>query len=161
MNWLIIAGAFLGGMVVAGLVFVLAMRKLMLEKEKVEGSFEEVCERVEEAVESTEGWGMPLEPADISEKLRKRGEGFDTVKRIRNYHICKAPYAAKILDEFAFVSAMMPCSWTVFELKNGDVYLGKMNIGLMSKVFAGNTIGQVMSKVGNEEEEMAREVIEA
>ena len=47
----------------------------------------------------------------------------------------------------------MPCPWAVYETKNGEVYIAKMNIALMSKMYFG-VIGKVMKEVAETEKEM-------
>lgn len=154
MSWFVGTAVFLAGFLAAVVIFVLAMRNLMMEAERVEGDFDEVCRRFEEVVESTEGWGRPTDYLDIAGMLDKKGHGLESVRRVRNYSICKAPYASEIIDEFPFVASMMPCSWAIYENSEGEVYVARMNIGLMSKMFSGNTIGRIMGRVGREENEM-------
>lgn len=160
MNWILTGSVFLLGLVIGLGIVVIAMRNLMMVEKKVEGEFEEVCEKLEETIKSTMGWGMPIDPLDIGAELADKGHKLDNVRKMKNYYLCKAPYAARILDQFPFISAMMPCSWAVYEKQNGEVYIARMNIPLMSKIFFGNVIGSTMAKVGEEEEEMAEEFLE-
>ncbi len=158
MYWLYVGSAFFAGVVLTVAAIVLAMRNLMMEEENIEGSFEEVCGRLEKSIESASGWGNPVESLDISEDLAQKGQELKNIRKMRNYFLCKAPYAARILDKFPFVSSMMPCSWAVYEKQNGQVYVARMNIPLMSKMFMGNIIGSTMGKVGKEEDEMMEEI---
>jgi uncharacterized protein (DUF302 family) len=158
MYWLYVGSAFFAGVVLTVAVIMLAMRNLMMEEENAEGSFEEVCRRLEKSIESTSGWGNPVESLDISEDLAQKGQELKNVRKMRNYFLCKAPYAARILDRFPFVSSMMPCSWGVYEKQDGQVYVARMNIPLMSKMFMGNIIGSTMGKVGQEEDEMIEKI---
>jgi hypothetical protein len=40
----------------------------------------------------------------------------------------------------------MPCTWSVYELTDGSVWISRMNIALMSKV-RGGTVGAAMDIV--------------
>ena len=49
---------------------------------------------------------------------------------------------------------MMPCSWAVYELDDGSVWLATMNIGMMSRMFAGDVaagMGEVAAATANDD----------
>jgi hypothetical protein len=52
----------------------------------------------------------------------------------------------------------MPCSWAVYEMADGSVWLAKMNVGLMSKIFSG-VAGTMMRKVGQADDRFLAEVL--
>jgi len=76
---------------------------------------------------------------------------FDNLVKKKIFFICNAGYANRIVDRFHHMGAMMPCAWSVYETTEGEVYLAKMNIGLMGRMFFGNIIGSTMGKVAREE----------
>jgi len=41
------------------------------------------------------------------------------------------------VDDARLVSAMMPCTISVYEKDDGNIYVAHMNAGLMGKVFGG------------------------
>ncbi len=60
----------------------------------------------------------------------------------------QAKYAHQLLqyDDTRFVAAMMPHSVAVFQKSDGNTYISSMNMGLMGKIFGGET-DLVMGKV--------------
>jgi uncharacterized protein (DUF302 family) len=50
------------------------------------------------------------------------------------------------LSEEPKMSGIMPCSWAVYERDDGSVWLSKMNISMMSRIFSGE-VGSAMSEV--------------
>jgi len=140
----------LAGVVLSALIILLAMRGYMIKKIRIEAPFEEVCSRLEDAVKSVSGWGQPLPSWDFHATVSKTRE-FHTLSRKRIFFVCKAEYASRIVERYHHMGAMMPCTWSVYENQKGEVFIAKMNIGLMSKVFFGNIIGRTMSLVAGEE----------
>ncbi|MCK4696003.1 MAG: DUF302 domain-containing protein, partial [Candidatus Cloacimonetes bacterium] len=71
--------------------------------------------------------------------------------------ICQPEYSFNILQEDANkkIAAIMPCRIGVYEDKEGDVYLTRMNIGLFSKVFTG-TIGEILKLVAQDDEQIVK-----
>lgn len=62
----------------------------------------------------------------------------------------QAKYAYDLLavDDTRFVAAMMPHSVAVYENSDGDTYISSFNMGLMGKIFGGETervMGQVQA----------------
>ncbi len=47
-------------------------------------------------------------------------------------------------DKAMFVTVMMPCSISVYEKSDGNVYVSTMNAALMGRMFGG-TVAKVMS----------------
>ncbi len=52
----------------------------------------------------------------------------------------------------------MPCRISIYETYAGEVYISRMNIGLMSKLFGGK-IEEVMAKVAAEEASIVERII--
>ena len=53
----------------------------------------------------------------------------------------------------------MPCRMVVYEDSNGEVYVSRLNIALMSKMFGG-VIEEVMSGVAKDEADILKGIIE-
>jgi uncharacterized protein (DUF302 family) len=134
------------GLILAAIVGVGMMRSKMVVPERSSFSFEETCARVEREVEAAEGWSFPIDSFDMSAKLAEKGALPDNVKRIKLYFVCSPPVAKRVLGDTPKLSAIMPCSWSVYELADGSVWLSHMNIGMRSKVMGG-VVGQAMSEV--------------
>lgn len=140
-----------------GALVMWVMRRYMIVASRMHATYEVVCENIEEAIQSVPGWGHPLPDWDFHSAVSKT-HYFDNLKKKRIFFVCKAEYANRIVDKFHHMGAMMPCAWAVYETKKGEVYLSKMNISLMSKMFMGNIIGSTMGKVGREESQILAEL---
>ena len=146
--------AFLAGLLLGGGLFVFLMRNYMVKEIPLPGSFQDACKALEEAVEEAEGWGQPIPAWEFYQSQISKGLTYDNIKNLKIFFVCKPSHANRIVRRYPFMSAMMPCSWSLYEKTDGRVILAKMNIGLMSKVFLGNLIGAVMGEVAREEEEI-------
>jgi len=152
---MVIAGIV--GAVLMAVLFVVVMRKYMVSKFRINAPYEKVCENIEKAIKTVPGWGHPIPDWDFHAAVSKT-HYFDNLTKKRIFFVCKAEYANGIVDKFHHMGAMMPCAWSIYETKKGEVYLAKMNIGLMSKMFFGNVIGTNMGKVAKEEHLMINEL---
>jgi uncharacterized protein (DUF302 family) len=134
------------GVVLTAIIGVRMMRSKMVVPERSNASFEETCARVEREVEAADGWSFPMDSFDMTAKLAEKGAVPDNVKRIKLYFVCSPPVAKRVLGNTPKLSAIMPCSWSVYELSDGSVWLSHMNIAMMSKVMGG-VVGEAMSEV--------------
>jgi len=150
MAWMV---GFLAGVLVTGALVLAAFRKAMISKFRVDAPFDKVCENVEAAITSVHGWAIPV-PMWSAHAAISKHYPFKNLKNLKVFFSCKAEYANRILEQFPFMAGVMPCSWAVYETMDGQVYIAKMNIPLMAKVFAGNVVGRTMAAVGREEEQM-------
>ena len=149
--------SILGGAVLMAILVVIAMRQKMIVAYHMDASFETVCDNIEKAIATVPGWGHPIPNWDFHGAVSKT-HYFENLKKKRIFFICKAEYANGIVDKFHHMGAMMPCAWAIYETTKGGVYLSKMNIGLMSKLFFGNVIGSNMGKVAKEEHQIMNEL---
>jgi hypothetical protein len=152
-----IALAAVGGFLVCGGITVFLLRSYMVSKYHFDAPFEVVRENIEKAIKAVPGWGHPIPDWDFHAAVSKT-HYFENLAKKRIFFVCKAEYANGIVDKFHHMGAMMPCAWALYETKDGEVYLSKLNIGLMSKLFFGNVIGTNMGKVAREEHIMLAEL---
>ena len=122
------------------------MRRRMIVPERSSKSFEATCEAVEKVVPEGEGWSFPMESFDMSAKLAAKGGLPANVKHIRLFFMCNPAVAKVVLGAEPKLSAIMPCSWAVYELADGSVWVSHMNIDLMSKMMGG-VVGNSMAHV--------------
>jgi uncharacterized protein (DUF302 family) len=134
------------GLIAAAAIGVSVMRSKMVVPERSAHSFEETCARAERVVEDTEGWSFPRPSFDMGSKLAEKGALPANLRRIRLYSVCSPPVAARVLGDTPKLSAIMPCSWSVYELADGSVWLSHMNIAMMSRVMGG-VVGEAMGTV--------------
>jgi len=146
------------GVLVAATAMISMMRTRMVTAMRSPRSFEETCAAVERVVPSVEGWGFPSDPLDMHAKLSAKGFAPGNLRRARSYFVCKPAFAQKVLQSRPEMSAIMPCSWSVYELTDGSVYLAKMNIGMMARMFSG-TVGATMGLVARDEQRFLAEIL--
>jgi uncharacterized protein (DUF302 family) len=146
------------GVVVAGIVGVQVMRSKMVVTDKSAYTFEETCARLESVVGDAEGWSFPNESFDMGAKLTEKGALPDNLKRIKQYYVCNPKIAKKVLGDSPHLSAIMPCTWAVYEKADGSVWVSKMNIPMMSKMMGG-VVGEAMGVVAEAEEGFAAQVL--
>jgi uncharacterized protein (DUF302 family) len=149
--------AVIGGFVLCGIITIFAMRRYMVVAYRFDAPYEVVRENIEKAIKAVPGWGHPISDWDFHAAVSKT-HYFDNLAKKRIFFVCKAEYANGIVDKFHHMGAMMPCAWALYETRSGEVYLSKLNIGLMSKLFFGNIIGKNMGKVAREEHVMLNEL---
>jgi uncharacterized protein (DUF302 family) len=134
------------GIVVTVVFVVMTMRSKMVLPERSSKSFEATCEAIENVVPGTEGWSFPMESFDMSAKLAAKNGLPGNVTRIRLYFMCNPKVAKVVLGAEPKLSAIMPCSWSVYELSDGSVWVSHMNITMMSKMMGG-VVGSAMGEV--------------
>jgi uncharacterized protein (DUF302 family) len=154
--WMVIG--VLVGVVVAAMIGVSMMRSKMVVSDKSSRSFEETCAAIEKVVGEAEGWSFPKESFDMSAKLAEKQALPENVKRIRQYFVCSPKVAQRVLGAQPKLSAIMPCTWSVYELTDGSVWVAKMNIPMMSKMMGG-VVGESMAVVAETEERFLVEVL--
>ena len=82
----------------------------------------------------------------------------DNVKRIRLYFMCNPGVAKVVLGAEPKLSAIMPCSWSVYELSDGSVSVSHMNIGLMARMMGG-VVGNAMGGVAETDDRFLEQVL--
>ena len=110
----------------------------------------------EKAVEN--GWAV-AKIYNMEKRMKKAG--FEDAARVKVIELCHAIHTNNILsnEDDMFIAAIMPCRIAVYEKKNGDVFISKMNIGLMSKFFSEN-VKVVMGQVAEEDERILLDIID-
>jgi uncharacterized protein (DUF302 family) len=146
------------GLVTTGISVVLVMRSSMVVPERSSTSFDETCAAIEEVVPGSNGWSFPMESFDMSAKLAAKDALPDNVKRIRLYFMCKPTVAKTVLGADPKLSAIMPCSWSVYELSDGSVWVSHMNIGMMAKMMGG-VVGSSMAGVAKDDERFLEAIL--
>ncbi len=150
---------FLVGIIVGMLIFAVIMKKYMIVNYKLNGSFEDVKAIVEETIPEFEGWGFPIPAWQFYQSQISKGLNYDNIKDMVMYFVCKPAHANKVISIDPKLGGIMPCTWAVYETREGEVYIAKMNIALMSKMYFG-VIGEVMRDVAKTEEKMLERIRE-
>ena len=146
------------GIFITVVAVVVTMRSKMVVPERSFKSFEATCEAIENVVPGTEGWSFPMESLDMSAKLVAKDGMPDNVKQIRLYFMCNPKVAKVVLGAEPKLSAIMPCSWSVYELTDSSVWVSHMNISMMSKMMGG-VVGTSMGEVAEVDERFLERVL--
>jgi uncharacterized protein (DUF302 family) len=156
MEKLIITGviAFVVGALVSLLVVFKLAPGLMLKEDQSKYNFEQTVAKFEEAV-LEKGWKIPA-VHDLQETMHKYGK---TVGPVKVFELCHPDHAEKILrkSEERIVSTMMPCRVAIYEKADGNVYVSRMNSGLVARTMGG-IINEVMQEAFADNEKMVEAV---
>jgi uncharacterized protein (DUF302 family) len=146
------------GFITMGLIVWNIMPKMMMTVSKSKFDFDETVGRIERAVYEN-GWSV-LHTYDIGNCLAN--EGFEEqLIQVNVISICRAELSYKILEriENRFIAGIMPCRIAIYENDEGNVFVSRMNIGLMSKIFGG-TIEKIMSEAAIDEVKILENILE-
>lgn len=149
---------FISGIMLAVAAMVVTMRSKMVVPERSSKSFEATCEAIERVVPGAEGWSFPMESFDMSTKLEAKSGLPDNVRRIRLFFMCNPKVAKTVLGAEPKLSAIMPCSWSVYELQDGTVWVSHMNINIMSKMMGG-VVGSAMGGVAEADRHFLEQIL--
>jgi uncharacterized protein (DUF302 family) len=127
------------GVVLCGTALVWAMPRMMIVTQESRHGFDETVAALEKGIPE-HGWVVST-VSDMNKSMAKHGVEFGP--RVKLVKLCKPEYAKSVLTTDRHVSTLMPCTFAVWEGDDGKVYLSKMNMPLMAKMFGGN-IAKVM-----------------
>jgi uncharacterized protein (DUF302 family) len=145
-----VAGAILcGGAIVA------AMPSMMIVTKESRLDFDETVAALEKSV-ADHGWVVST-VMDMNKSMATHGVEFGP--RVKVVKLCNPEYAKTVLATDRHVSTLMPCSLAVWEGDDGKVYLSKMNMGLMAKLFGGNIAEVMGEKVVKDERAMLSGIV--
>ena len=148
--WMLGIAGFVVGVLLCGIIVFTVMPSLMINTRQSKLGFDETITTLEKRI-GEHGWTLQGgQPIDMNQSMAKQGVTFNP--RVKLVKLCKAEYAKSVLTTDRHVSTMMPCTLSVWENDDGKVYLSKMNMALMSKMFGGN-VAKVMGGHVVEDEE--------
>jgi uncharacterized protein (DUF302 family) len=145
------------GFLICGVVVWKTMPQMMLTVKKSNYGFEETFSRIENSIIDHD-WDIQR-IYDMQECMESYG--YENIQNILIFSLCKPENVAVILedDKNKKVTAIMPCRMGIYEDSNGEVYVSRLNIALMSKMFGG-VIEEVMSGVAKDEADILEGIIE-
>ncbi len=122
--------------------------KQMVKGVKSKYGFEETIERLKKRIDGL-GWTI-IGEHDFREKV---GINFTVIE------ICNRDFAVKAIEkpENRWISAMMPCKFSVIEMPDG-VYVFGMNMGLFAKMVPGE-LGELLSEVAEVDEKIITSIV--
>ncbi len=138
--WLLI------GMGLMGIVTWVAMPSVMLIKHPSPHGYDETVALLSQALTAKPDWRV-LTVNDYQKSVAE----FGAIERTGSMNICNPRYASRILarDADRGVTAFMPLAIGVYEDKQGQVYIARLNVGLLGRMFGG-TIAEVMGAAGTD-----------
>ncbi len=147
----------IAGIILTGILVWKLMPKLMLTVRKSKLGFSETISSIEEQA-TKHGWAVP-KIYNLQKTLQEAGH--EDMTQVQIISLCQPDHAYRVLqnDENKKIAGIMPCRIGVYTDAKGDVYLTKMNVKLMSKMF-GSTVAKVMSSVADEEKWILQDVVE-
>ena len=130
----------------------------MLKVSKSQLTFKDTVESVRQNAVAV-GWGVP-QVFDLHSHYREHG--FADMSRATVIYFCnpKGGYDISRADEFKPMFVMMPTGVCVFETSTGEVRVARMNLGLMSVMFAG-VVRRTLKEGGSNLEKALEGVIAA
>ncbi len=155
---LAIALSFIAGLIVLACLVIYGMRRYMVVSHKSKYDFDTTVERLKQAVDEAEGWVFPIPEWHFSDVMIKHNKPFSSVDKLQVFFICKADYAKKMIDKRPEMASLMPCGLAVYQ-RNGETYIGTMNIPVMAMLFGGIE-KQIFKAVGQEEQEMLHKTLD-
>jgi uncharacterized protein (DUF302 family) len=149
------AGIFVTGVVVGlllmGIFVYAALPRLMFTVNRSTLDFDTTVLSIEKAAVSC-NWKVP-EILDLQQVAVSAGHsGMTPVKVIS---LCHPDYAYRLLrsDRNKAISGIMPCRVAVYETAEGEVFISKLNLGLLGSLFGGD-MGQTIHTVSAEQKRM-------
>jgi len=141
-------------MILMGLIVWFTMPLLMLVKLRSKLTYDETISALSEHLSKKQDWKVL-----VVNDYQKSTEAFLTLERVGSVNICNPGYASKILadDKNRGVTAFMPLGLGVYEDNKGQVFVSKLNIVLLGKMFGG-TISEVMGAAGKDLSEVVDSV---
>jgi uncharacterized protein (DUF302 family) len=143
------------GALLCGAAVVTAMPRMMIVTQESRLCFDETVAALEEAIPA-QGWVVST-VSDMNKSMAKHGVEFGP--RVKLVKLCKPEYAQSVLTTDRHVSTLMPCSFAVWEGDDGKVYVSKMNMSLMAKIFGGNIARVMGGRVAPDEHAMLAGIV--
>lgn len=147
-------GALVGVFIFLVVLFAMAPSLMMTESQS-KYDFNETVELFQQSVTDA-GWGI-LNVHDM--QAVKANLGYEVLP-VKIFDVCSGQYSARILevDDARIVTPMMPCRISIYEKSDGNTYVGRMNSGLVARLFGG-VINDVMQLATAETEELLESII--
>lgn len=142
-------GLAAGALLSLGLMIAL-LPSMMIVTSECAGGYVETVAALEQNIRD-KGWQVS-QVWDINESLVKHD--VEMTPQVTLLKLCKPDYAADVLETDTPIACMMPCTFAVWESGDGGVYLSRMNLSLMGRLFGGNIAEIMGSKVARDEHEM-------
>lgn len=143
-----LVGLLVGGAAMGAAVATALPKMTIVTQESLLG-FDETVAALQKAIPA-QGWVVsPV--SDMNQSMARLG--YEFAPRVKLVKMCNPEYAMRVLIADRYVSAMMPCTLAVWEGDDGKVYISKLNMPLLARMFGGN-IAKVMGRRVAEDEQV-------
>jgi len=151
--------AFLAGLVAGALLcavtFLVLMPSVMIVTKESTMGFDDTVQALEKAI-SEQGW-VVAGVRDMNKSLAEHGVRFGA--RVKLVELCNPAYAKSVLTTDRYVSTMMPCTFGVWQADDDRVYLSRINMKLIARMFGGNIAKVMAGQVAQDEEKILAGVL--
>lgn len=132
---------FIIGVIVTMFLIYFIMPSMMIRKQKSPYDFNTTVAKISEKIVK-EGWSL-MGVKRVDESIKKHGE--KVVEKVALIELCHPAHAAAIIKDprSTHISVMMPCTISVYETAEQDVYISTMNVKPMAWIFGG-TVKRIM-----------------
>ena len=142
-------GLMLTGAIIMGVLMWNMAPKMMVHELKSPYNVDKTVETISINAKK-QGWSVK-NVVNMQKSMKKKlGEEIYATKVMKLGH-AKYAHALLKLDDTRFVAAMMPHSIAVYQKSDGNTYISSMNMGLMGKIFGGET-DRIMDKVQKDDD---------
>jgi len=143
------------GIAIGLLIAFFSAPSLMFRESNYQKDFETTVANLENVIQQ-KGWKLPM-IHDLQATMQKFGK---EVRSVKILEICHPDHSYEILSrsEEKIVSSMMPCRISVYEKKDGSVWISRMNSGFLSRPMS-PVIRKTMSAAAADVEEIIAEVM--
>lgn len=131
------------------------MMSVMFDLRKSRLGFDETVNAIRVGAQKR-GWKLG-ETQDMGAAMREAGA--KDAKRMKVISLCPAGANEKVSKAGGGKTPPLPCRATVFDGKDGKIYLMRMNLANMSKTLPGD-LGKAMAEVAAEEDALYKDIVE-
>lgn len=131
------------------------MMSVMFDLRKARLGFDETVNAIKSGAERR-GWKVGA-VQDMQAQMREAGA--KDAKRMKVISLCPAGANEKVAKAGGGKTPPLPCRATVFDGKDGKLYVMRMNLTNLSKTLTGD-LAKVMAEVGAEEEALYKDILE-
>jgi uncharacterized protein (DUF302 family) len=128
---------------------------VMFDLRKSKLGFEETINTIKSSAEKR-GWKVGA-VQDMQARMREAGA--KDAKRMKVIELCPAGANEKVAKAAGGKAPPLPCRATVFDGKDGKLYVMRMNLTNLAKTLPGD-LAKAMAEVGAEEEALYKSILE-
>ncbi|MEW5787733.1 MAG: DUF302 domain-containing protein [Pseudomonadota bacterium] len=131
------------------------MMSVMFDLRKSRLGFEETVTAIRTTAQKR-GWKL----GDTQDMQKAMGEaGAKDAKRMKVISLCPAGANEKVAKAGAGKAPPLPCRATVFDGRDGKIYVMRMNLGNMAKAMQGE-LAKALAEVAAEEDALYKDILE-